>query len=123
MIKEIVICIIYYLSLFLANPSPKMLKSSTDVIFGEVPLLMLFKQYLTTAKIIDANSNNNILDLINDIRCSTNDHTSELYSLISDTNPKFNIENIAIWSLLYKKNKNPPNIEKWLEQLTKIIIS
>lgn len=82
-------------------------------------LLYLFNQYLT----IKNTFNNKVLNLIYEINCSKNDRTSELYNLISDSDTKLNIENVAIWSMLYKKNKNPPNIEKWLEQLTKVIIS
>lgn len=107
------------------KPSPKVVRSPTEALFGEVSLLRLFNQYFSTKKLIAANQTNSdkVLDLINEINCSVNDRTSELYNLINVSSTKLNIENIAIWSLLYKKNKSPPNIEKWLTVVSKIIFS
>lgn len=91
------------------------------MIFGEVALLYLFNQYLAVTKtIVDFNEKD--LDLIYEINCSKNDRSSELYNLISDSDTKLNIKNIATWSLLYKKNKNPSNIEKWLEHFKNIVV-
>ncbi|VVC31945.1 Hypothetical protein CINCED_3A001315 [Cinara cedri] len=107
------------------KPSPKIVKSSTDILFGEVQLLRLFNHNLTTEtqRTVDQTNSDKILDLINDINCSTNDRTSELYNLITDSNTILDLKNIALWSLLYKKHNIPPNIEKWIEQMKNIIIS
>jgi len=107
------------------KPSPKIVRSSTEVLFGEVSLLRLFDQFFSTEKSIAVNQTNSaqVLDLINEISCSTKDRTSELYNLINISNIKLNIENIVLWSLLNKKNKTPPNIQKWLSMLSKVILS
>jgi hypothetical protein len=91
---------------------------------GEVSLLRLFNQYLATETLNVADQrNSDILDLINEISCSTTDRTSELNNLIHGSNAKLDIDNIALWSLLYKKNNNPPKTKIWIENLTKQIIS
>lgn len=87
-------------------------------------MLQIFDQYINIGKLIAANQtkSNEVLDVLNEISCSTNDRTSELYSLINDSNTKLDIKNVVIWSLLYKTKNKPQNIEKWLEKITKIII-
>lgn len=111
--------------LFLAKPSPKIVRSPNTVLLGEVSLLRLFNQYLATETLNVANQTDSdkILDLINEISCATTDGTSELNNLINDSNTKLNINNIALWSLLYKKNNNLPKTKKWIEHLTKLIMS
>lgn len=100
------------------------MRSLTDTLFGEVGLLRLFNDHLATKTLVttDEKKSNKVLDLVDKINCSTDDHISELYDLINVTNPLLDLENIAVWSLLYKKNNNPPNIKKWMERITKKII-
>ncbi|XP_025414737.1 aminoacyl tRNA synthase complex-interacting multifunctional protein 2-like, partial [Sipha flava] len=102
------------------KPSPRIVRSPTTVLLGEVSLLRLFNQYLATETLNVADQrNSDILDLINEISCSTTDRTSELNNLIHGSNAKLDIDNIALWSLLYKKNNNPPKTKIWIENLTK----
>lgn len=105
----------------LVKPSPKVVRSPTDLSIGEVPLLQSFEQYLPLTA-ADQIKSNKTLDLINEIGYSANDRTTELYHLITDSNTKLDITNIVIWSLLYKKSEHPPKIKKWLSHFTKIII-
>lgn len=95
------------------------------MLFGEVSLLQIFDQYISVEKLIaaDQTKSDKVLDLINEISCSTTDRTSELYSLINDSNTKLDVKNVVIWSLLYKNKNKPQNMGKWLEKFTKIIIS
>lgn len=95
------------------------------MLFGEVSLFQTFDQYINTEKLIAAEQLklDKVLDLINEVSCSINERTSELYNLINDSNTKLDIKNIVIWSLLYKKKNIPQNVGKWLEKFTKIIIS
>lgn len=119
------IIVLYYLFV-LAKPNPKIVRSSTDTLFGEVQLLRLFNHHLATEtlSLADQTNSDKVLDLINEINCSTNDRTSELSDLINDSNTILNLENIAVWSSLYKNNNfnSSPNIKKWVEQMTQIII-
>lgn len=109
--------------LFLVKPSPKVVRSPTDAVFGEVSLLLIFNQFLASEKLkTDQSKSNKVLELINEIACSTNDRTPELYNLINVSNIQLDIVNVALWSLLYQKNQISPKIQKWLEQLTKMII-
>ncbi|XP_022170514.1 uncharacterized protein LOC111033881 isoform X2 [Myzus persicae] len=105
------------------KPSPKVVRSPTDSSVGEVSLLRSFNQYLATQPLTAADQikSDKVLDLINEIGCSANDRTTELHNLITDSNTKLDITNIAIWSLLYKKSEHPTKIEKWLSHFTKII--
>lgn len=108
----------------LVKPNPKVIRSSTDSSIGEVSLLRTFNQYLATQPptAADQIKSDKVLDLINEIGYSANDRTTELHSLITDSNTKLDITNIIIWSLLYKKSEHPPKIQKWLSHFTKIII-
>lgn len=110
---------------FSVKCNTKIVRSLTDTLFGEVNLLRLFNDHLATKTLIaaDQKETTKVLDLINEINCSTNDRTSELYNLIDVSNTMLDLENIAVWSLLYKKNNSPPNIKKWMEPITKKIIS
>lgn len=114
-----------FILLFVVTPSPKVVRSPTSTLVGEVPLLRLFDQHLATEKLIaaDQTKTNKVLDLINEISYSTNNRTSELFNLINIGDTTLDVENVAIWSVLYKKNINAPKIDKWLEQMEKIIIS
>lgn len=96
-----------------------------DTLIGEVPFLRLLNQYLTTEKLspTDQANSKKVLDSVHEISCSINDRTSELLNLINVLDTKLDIKNIALWSLLFKKNKSSPKVEKWLEQLTKLFIS
>lgn len=105
----------------LVKPSPKVVRSPTDSSIGEISLLQSLDQYLPLTG-ADQIKSNKTLDLINEIGYSASDRTTELYHLITDSNTKLDITNIAIWSLLYKKSEHPPKIEKWLSHFTKIII-
>jgi len=100
-------------------------RSPTETFYGEVPLLRFFDEHLASEKLIlvDQAKSNEVLDLINEISLSSNSRTSELNNLVNISNTKLDIENIAIWSLLYKKKKNAPKVEKWLEQLNKTIMT
>ncbi|XP_008190020.1 uncharacterized protein LOC100167297 [Acyrthosiphon pisum] len=106
------------------KPSPKVVRSPTDLSIGEVSLLRTFNQCLATQPlaVADQIKSNKVLDLINEIVDSTNDRTAELHNLIMESNTKLDITNIVIWSLLYKKSEHPSKIEKWLSHFTKIII-
>jgi len=99
-------------------------RSPTDSSIGEVSLLRTFNQYLATQPlaVADQIKSDKVLDLINEISCSTNDRSTELHNLIMDSNTKLDITNIVIWSLLYKKSEQPSKIEKWLSHFTKIIV-
>ncbi|XP_060840110.1 uncharacterized protein LOC132921230 isoform X1 [Rhopalosiphum padi] len=106
------------------KPSPKVVRSPTNSSIGEVSLLRMFNQYLAILPLTAADQikSDQTLDLINEIEYSANERSSELYNLIIDSNTKLDIINIVVWSLLYKKSKHPPMIEKWLSHFTKIII-
>jgi len=90
-----------------------------------VSLLRLFDKYFSTEKLITAKQTTSdiLLDLIHDINWCPNDYASELYPLITVSNTKLNIENIVLWSLLYKNKNNPPNVVKWLTVVSKMIFS
>jgi hypothetical protein len=106
-------------------PSPKTVRAPTDTLTGEISLLRLFNHYLVTEKPVaadDQTKSDNVLDLINEIGCSTDDRTSELHHLINFSSTNLDIENVVIWSILYNNDKNTPKIEKWLNQFTKLII-
>lgn len=105
--------------------SIKVIRSPTETLHGEVSLLKLFDQCLATEKVIpvDQVEFDKVLNLIDDISRSTSGRTSELYNLINISDTKLDIENIILWSLLYRKARNSPKIEKWLEVMKKIIIS
>lgn len=107
------------------QPSLKIIKSPTETLHGEVSLLRLFDQCLATEKVIPADQVefDKVLNLIDDISRSTSGRTSELYNLVNISDTKLDIENVILWSLLYRKNRNAPKIEKWLEILRKIIVS
>lgn len=107
------------------QPSLKVIKSPTETFIGEVSLLRLFDQCLATEKVIPVNQVevDKVLNLIDDISCSTSGRTSELYNLVNISDTKLDIENIILWSLLYRKARNSPKIEKWLELMRKIIVS
>lgn len=113
-----------FLNFSTANPSPKIMKSPTDVVIGEVSFLKLFNKYLANETVINVDQNNSdkVLDVISAISSSKDDRTSELLNLINNSTI-MDVINVAIWSLLFKQNKSPPKIEKWIEQLTKMIIS
>lgn len=99
----------------------KIIKSPTETLHGEVSLLRLFDQCLATEKVIPADQVelDKVLNLIDDISCSTSGRTSELYNLVNISDTKLDIENIILWSLLYRKARNSPKIEKWLELMKK----
>lgn len=103
------------------KPSPKIIRSPTDVVYGEVALLLMLHSYLSPDKLVSVESCK-LLELINDIAGST-DRTPELYSLINVSNTQLDLVNVILWSLLYQKKQIPPRIQKWLEPLTKMIIS
>lgn len=112
--------------IFLAEqPSLKVIRSPTETFHGEVSLLRFFDQCLATEKVIpvDQVEVDKVLNLIDDISCSTSGRTSELYNLVNISDTKLDIENIILWSLLYRKARNSPKIEKWLELMRKIIVS
>lgn len=80
---------------------------------------------MVTEKLVaadDQTKSDKVLDLINEIGCSTDDRTSELHHLINFSSTNLDIENVVIWSILYNNDKNTPKIEKWLNQFTKLII-
>lgn len=99
------------------------MKSSIDEVIGEASLLWFFNQFLTSETLISAEQANSdkVLTKINEISFSKNDRTSELYNLINDST--LNVKNVAIWSLLFQKNKSPQNNKKWMEQLAKMILN
>lgn len=111
--------IILFFFFSLAKPSPRVVRSPTTVLLGEVSLLRLFNQHLAA----DQTNSDKVLNLINEMSCASSDRTSELDNLINDSNTKLDIANVALWSLLYKKNNSSPKTKKWTEQLTKLIIS
>lgn len=92
------------------------MKSPTDVVIGEASFLWLLDKFLT-----DQTNSDEVMTLINEISFSKNDRTSELYNLINDST--LDVKNVAVWSLLFQKNKNPQRIEKWIEQFKKMIIN
>lgn len=96
-----------------------MVRSPTTILLGEVSLLRLFNQYLA------ANQTNadTVLNLINEMSCITNYHSIKLNNLTNDSKPKLDIVNVALWSLLYKRNNNSPETKKWIKRFTKLIIS
>lgn len=113
------------INIFLAKPGPKIVRSPLETLIGEVPFLKLFDQYLATEKLtnLDQENFNKDLDLVHEISCSMNDRTSELNNLVNVSDLQLDIKNVAIWSLLYKKNNKLPKLEKWFQCITKIIIS
>lgn len=98
--------------------------TSAETFYGEVSLLRFFDEHLAYEKLIpaDQTKSNEVLDLISAISLSSHSRTSEINNLVNISNTKLDIENVAIWSLLYKKKKNAPKIEKWIELLRKTIM-
>lgn len=101
------------------------MRSPTDVLIGEASLLWSIDKFLalTTRISSEQTISDSVMTLINEIGFSKNDRTSELYDIINDSTKILDVKNVAVWSLLYKKKNNPQRIEKWIEQLTKMIVN
>lgn len=122
-ILEVINDLIITIFFVLVIPSPKTMKSSLDVVIGEASLLWFFYECLTSETTISADQTNSdkVKTLIDEVSFSKTDRTSELYNLINDST--LNVTNVAIWSLLFQKNKRSQKIEKWMEQFEKMIIN